>query len=163
MSELQHETAIIERIEAGIIEALQGVMPSAFYIAPFPDEPRKFDPARMDAAALVHYSGSRYASGVDGTPVQQRRELQYTIQLYLHSLRDHIGGYRAVENVRKALQNVPIEGSTPIRIVSDALASQSGGQWTWQVDVACTVTAVAAHIARAPIPRVPMQFQETGT
>jgi hypothetical protein len=158
------DTSIIERIEAAIIELLKKGLPSSFYIAPFPDDPRNFDSAKMKASALVHYSGSRFGLENNGNPVSQVRNLQFTIALYLHSLRDHVGGYRSIENARKALQNVPVEGATPFRMLSDALADQSNGQWTWQLDIACTVPAVALQTVRRPIPRAPLnQFQQTGT
>ena len=86
------DTTIIERIEAGIVVLLKDGMPSAFYIAEFPDNPEDFDSARMKAAALVHYSGSNYALGANRSPQSQGRDMSFSIQLYLHSLRDHTGG-----------------------------------------------------------------------
>ena len=158
------ETSIIERIEEGIVDLLKAGLPSAFYIASFPDDPRSFDSAKMEAAALVHFSGSQYGLDPNGRPTSQTRDLRFTIQLYLHSLRDHLGGYRAIELSRKALQNRPVAGSTPIRMISEDLADQTNGQWTWQLDVACTVPAVAQVVNRHPVPRSPLnKFQQTGS
>lgn len=163
-NERDFETSIIERIEEGIVDLLKAGLPSAFYIAPFPDNPKDFDSARMEAAALVHFSGSQYGLDQNGQPTSQPRDMKFTIQLYLHSLRGHVGGYRAIELSRKALQNRPVAGSTPIRMISDDLADQTNGQWTWQLDVACTVPAVAQVVNRHPIPRAPLnQSQQTGT
>ena len=157
------ETSIIERIEEGIIDLLKSGLSSAFYIAAFPDDPRNFDSAKMKAAALVHFAGSRYGLDGNGNPASQTRDLRFTIQLYLHNLRDHDGGYVTIEKTRKALQNRSVAGSTPIRMVSEDLADQTNGQWTWQLDIACTVPAVAQVVNRQPIPRSPInQFQQTG-
>ena len=158
------QISIIEKIESGIVALLKSGMGSAFYIMPFPDDPAKFDSAKMKAAALVHFSGSKYALLPNGRPASQARELRYTIQLYLHSLRDHTGGYAAIEATRKALQNVPVEGSTPIRMIGEQLADHGEGQWVWQVDAACTVPAIAAQVINNPVPLAPLnKFQETGT
>ena len=158
------QSTIIERIEAGIVKLLKTGMPSAFYIAPFPDDPKAFDSAKMKAAALVHYSGSAYSTDPNGQPVSQPREMKFTIQLYLHSLRDHQGGYGAIEAARKATQNISIEGATPFRMIADNLAEHAQGQWVWQLDLACAVPAVAVKTIREVRPRQPlMSFQETGS
>lgn len=152
---------LIERFETGIVDLLKEGLGSAFYIAPFPDNPKDFDLAKMKAASLVHYSGSKYSPAPNGQSSSQKRELQFSIHLYLHSLRDHTGGYQAVEDTRKALQNVSIEGATPFQMISDDLAERQAGQWVWEVKISCAMPAVAARMVQRT-PRPVMQFDKTG-
>lgn len=152
---------LIERFENGIVDLLKLGLGSAFYIAPFPDNPKDFDPAKMEAASLVHYSGSKYAASANGQPTSQMRELQFSIQLYLHALRDHRGGYQAIEATRKSLQNVSIEGATPFKMISDDLVERQSGKWVWEVKISCSMLAVAARLGRqahSPL----MTFENTG-
>ncbi|WP_310620889.1 Gp37 family protein [Flexibacterium corallicola] len=146
---------LIAKIEAALIERLKRQLTSAFYVASFPADPRQFDSARMKAAALVHFSGSRYRDGVELDGSSQLRELRYTIVLYLHDLHGGAGAYPILEKVRHALMNVSVEGATPIKMLSEQLTDAEKGQWEWQVDIACTVRSVAAH-HRLERPRRPL-------
>ena len=146
---------VIKKIEDGLIDELKRWLASEFYISEFPSDPSKFDPAMMKAAALVHYAGSNYATTTDMNHAQQRRDMRFTIVLYLSKHLAGSGGYETLEDIRKAIQNVPIAGSTPFKMVSDQLSDQSEDLWEWQIQVACIVPAVAAQL-QVPRPRIPL-------
>ncbi len=135
----------ITKIEHQLIEHIKRYAASSFYVQQFPANPHDFDPAKMNAAILVHYSGSQYGppNGMDAS--SQPRELRFTIVLYLHSLGDVSDAYDHLEDIRLALQNVPLEGGTPIKLISDQLTGQEAGQWEWQVEVATAIEAIANH------------------
>lgn len=139
------DTNIIRTIEDGLVEQLKRYLPSEFYISPFPAEIKTFDQAQRNAAALVHFAGSRYAATSEMSHARQTRELRYAVTLYLSGHFGGTQGYQVLEKVRLALQNYMVAGATPIRLISDQLADQQSDQWVWQVDIACSVPSVAGH------------------
>lgn len=152
----------IQSFEEKIIARLKLFLPSEFYIASFPANPKDFDQSRMRAAALVHYSGSRYADGNGLDRSSQMRELSYVIVLYLDDLNGGTAAYKHLDTLRKALQNALIEGATPLKMVSERLSDQDAGRWEWQIEVACSALSVAAE-QNAPRPRVPLnRYQQEG-
>lgn len=158
MTELLTKTDLLTTLEAGLVERLKLFLPSPYYIAPFPNKPEEFDMARMDAVCLVHYSGSRYSKPMD--QVRQVRELQFTLALYIYALRggvedERLSAYSTLETIRKAAQNVRLEGCKPFYLVSDQLVGQQAGRWDWQIDIACETAAIAAE-HNIPRPRYPL-------
>ncbi|WP_319530817.1 Gp37 family protein [uncultured Cohaesibacter sp.] len=158
MTDLIIKTDQLSKLEAGLVERLKTFLPSPYYIAPFPDKPEDFDMARMEAVCLVHYSGSRYSKPAD--QIRQVRELQFTLALYIYALRggaedERLHAYGAIETIRRAAQNVRLDGCKPFYLVSDQLVGQQAGRWDWQIDIACETTAIAAE-HNIPSPRYPL-------
>nr|WP_286190156.1 Gp37 family protein [Labrenzia sp. R4_2] len=135
-------------------------LPSVFYVAEFPAKPDTFDLSKIDAAALIHYSGSRYADGPGITYAAQTRELQFSILLYLSGEYGGTGAYTHLDTLRKVLQNADIEGAGPLKLSAEQLLDQSAGRWEWQITVTCAALSVAAE-QNPPHPRIPLnRFQE---
>lgn len=152
---------ILEQIEDGIVERLKRYLPSDFYVSSFPAKPDSFDVANSNGVALVHYSGSRYATVSDLDYAQQTREPKFTVVLRLSGQYGGRAGYPILEKVRTALQNgTPTRGVTPLKIAGDQLTDQRHDQWEWQFDVACTAVAIAHNVA-VPRPNIPLnRFQQ---
>nr|WP_321460395.1 Gp37 family protein [uncultured Cohaesibacter sp.] len=158
MTDLIIKTDLLTNLESGLVERLKAFLPSPYYIAPFPNEPEQFDMARMKAVCLVHYSGSRYSKPTD--QIRQVRELQFTLALYVYALRggaedERLAAYGTIELIRKAAQNVRLDGCKPFYLVSDQMVGQQAGRWDWQIDIACETVAVAAE-HNIPRPRYPL-------
>lgn len=141
--------SIIERIEGEMVRALAEAMPSAAYIAPFPDDAKDFDLARHELAALVHYAGSTFGAPQGlGEPGQQGRDARFAVLLYVRGLRGPAGSYAALESIRAAVQNRRFAGALPARLVAERLAEEAAGIWQWEVEVSVPLPAVAAHQIR---------------
>ncbi len=141
--------SIIADIEQQMVDALKDALPSAAYIAAFPDDAGDFDLARYELAALVHYAGSRFdAPRSLSEPGRQDRDLRFAVLLYVRGLRGPAGSYAALESIRQALQNRRFAGSLPARMVADRLAGEEAGIWQWEVEVSVPAPAVAAHQIR---------------
>jgi hypothetical protein len=145
----------IEKIQDQIVARLKDQVGSKFYIDAFPANTNDFDPAMMNAAILVNYAGSRYGDFAGSDASQQSREMRFTLVLYLQNLISASDAHPHLEAIRKAVQGVPLQGSTPIKMVSDQLADQQAGQWEWHIEIALTTNAVAAFTPYTP-PRVPL-------
>jgi hypothetical protein len=152
--------SLIQSIQDQILDRMKRVLPSAFYVEAFPAKPDQFDMSGMHAAALIHYAGSRYSDGPGLTYAQQNRELQFSILLYLSGKYGGTGAYEVLDTLRKALQNIGIEGAGPLKLGDERLSDQSAGRWEWQVSVSCSAISIAAE--QTPrIPRLPLnRYQE---
>ncbi|MCZ4273306.1 Gp37 family protein [Maritalea porphyrae] len=147
----------IEKIQDQIVARLKDQVGSKFYIDAFPANPSQFDPAMMDAAILVNYAGSRYGAFRETDTSQQMRDMRFLLVLHVQNLVKPSQAYEHLETIRKAVQSVPLEGSTPIKLVSEQLAGQDAGQWEWHIEIALTTNAVAAFTPYTP-PRVPLNI-----
>lgn len=150
----------IEKIQDQLVERLKDQIGSTFYIDAFPANTNQFDPAMLDAAILVNYAGARYADFTGTDASQQLREMRFILVLYLQNLQSPSEAFQHLEDIRCAIQAVPLEGSTPIKLISEQLAEQNAGQWEWQIEIALTTNAVAAYTPRT-LPRAPVnRFQQ---
>lgn len=145
MTETDQPAGVVGAIEARILALLAAGLGTSWRIEPFPAEPEAFDLASAAHIALVHYTGSRYdrPEGLGGGG-QVRRPV-FAVHLYLRDLRGEGGSYRAIEDVRLALEGapaVPGAGGVGLEITRDELVEQSGGVWHWLVEVRALVRAV---------------------
>lgn len=142
-------STILHKLEDQLIERLKTYLSSPFYVASFPDRPDLFDMANYEAVVLVSYGRSRYGKPANGAASQQR-EMHFTLQLFLNGLRgsdddDRFSSYVGLETIRKAVQNVRLDGCQPFYLVSEQLAGREGDRYEWQVEIACETLAVAAQ------------------
>jgi len=153
---------VIAEIEQQMVAALKDALPSAAYIAAFPDDAGDFDLARYDLAALVHFAGSRFdAQQSLSEPGQQGRDMRFAVLLYVRSLRSAGGSYETLEAIRQALQNRRFAGALPARMVAERLTGEEAGIWQWEVEVSVPAPAVAAHQIR-PRTGGPLTFSQQG-
>jgi hypothetical protein len=145
----------IEKIEEGIIDLLKcGGLNVDYRIEAFPADPDMFDLGETDRAALVQYSGSRYADP-EAFGAAQMRYPEFVIHLYLRSVGRPLRAPYEIDLIRMALQNHCIEGST-LRILKDGLADQVGPLWHYVIEVAgSAIPAAPLHQANGlrPIPQ----------
>ena len=136
---------VLTQIEDAIVARLKERLPGDTKVEPWPDSADAYDFANLTAAALVHYTGSRYTAPTSGRPASQAREAHFAVHLFTRNLRGHSGGYQALEAARLALQDNTFAGSTPATIVSDQLVDEREGQWQWLVEIAVTVPAIGSR------------------
>lgn len=137
-------TSPIEKIEEAIVAFLKaGGLSSKYLIAAFPDNPDAFDLGKAEKAALVQYTGSRYAAP-EATGSAQLRTPEFAIHLYLRSVGQPIRAPYEIERIRMALQDRSVEGAT-LYVTRDGLVDQTGPLWQYMIEIACT-----------PIPAVPL-------
>jgi len=154
--------SIIERMEEELLAALRDAMPSAAYIAAFPDDAGDFDMAGYDMAALVHYAGSTFDAPAGlSEPGRQGRDVRFAVLLYVRGLRGPAGSYQALQHIRQAVQNRRFCNALPARLVAERLAGEEAGIWQWEVEVSIPTPAVAAHQIR-PRTGGPLTFTQQG-
>ncbi len=136
----------IERIEDGIVRALEGGgLSSRYLIASFPDNPDEFDMSNVERAALVQYTGSRYEMpGSTGSGAQKRRA-EFAIHLYLRRVSVPVRAPHEIDQIRLAVQGRHVEG-TLLVVTRDGLVDQDGPLWRYVLEVICYLPAI-------PIPR----------
>ncbi len=148
MSEVTHTFAdtrksYISKVEDAIVAALKVGVEGSVKVDSFPAGPASYDFAGLDAAALVHYSGSNFAKRDGDVSPNQTRRMNYSIVLLTRSLRADAGAYRALEDIRLALQGKSFEGAGPVELVSDGLVREDQGQWRWEIVIGLSAPAVA--------------------
>lgn len=134
----------IEKIEDAIVGFLKaGGLSSKYLITAFPDNPDEFDLGKAEKAALVQYTGSRYAAP-EATGAAQLRSPEFAIHLFLRSVGQPIRAPYEIEQIRMAVQDQSVQGAT-LYVIKDGLVDQTGPLWRYMVEIACT-----------PIPAVPL-------
>lgn len=133
-----------EAIVEGIVAVLCAELPRDLKVEEMPDNPKTFDLGEHEAAALVHYRGSKYARARSNGLTAQDRDPALDIHLIVRGLSGHLGAYALIDLTRLALQGRTIAGLT-LDIVSDGLNVQSDSLWTYVVGVVGTMPAVGIH------------------
>lgn len=127
----------VEQIEDAIVGFLKaGGLSSKYLIAAFPDDPEEFDLGDAEKAALVQYTGSRYAAPETRGSAQMRAP-EFAIHLYLRVVGKPIRAPYEIDQIRLALQDQSVQGAT-LYVAKDGLVDQSGSLWRYMVEVACT-------------------------
>lgn len=135
--------SFLEKVEIAIVEALKSGVSGKVKVDAFPADVATYDFAGLDAAALVHYKGSNFQARESVASPNQNRRMNFSIVLLVRELRGASGSYRALEDIRLALQGNSFEGAGPAEIVSDALLSEVQGQWRWEIVIGLNAPAVA--------------------
>lgn len=134
---------VIEQIEDAIILRLKAALSGSVKVEPWPNEPVEYDFANLDAAALVHYVGSKYADRDGPARKDQRRTVEFAVVIYVRSLRGQGGAYDLVEDARLALQGSTFAGAGPALMLRDDMQAEAEGIWRWWVQIALPMPAVA--------------------
>lgn len=144
----------LEAIECALIERLKEGMPGYCKVEGFPADPDAYDFAGLDAACLVHYSGSQFAARKGPTTPNQTRRMNFATVVLARDLRGAKGAYGLLEAVRQLIQGEAFVGAGPAEIVRDELISETRGQWRWDITFGLTMPAVALDRQRpAPLMR----------
>ncbi len=138
---------LIAMLEEALIEELNRHIPVWVDIEPWPENTDTFDFANRKGALLIHYAGSRYANP-QGQSSNQKRAVSFALVLKTRSLKGEYGAYDVLEDIRQCLQGLSLEGSGPLRMVSDDLVSEAEGVWQWQIIIALPADAVARRHPR---------------
>lgn len=133
----------IEKIECALVEHLKENVAGSVKVDPFPADPGKYDFAGLDAAILVHYSGSRFSPREGPTNPNQTRRMNFALVVLVRALTGEHGSYRILEDVRQAVQGEVFAGAGPAEIESDTLIEESQGLWRWETIVGLNTPAVA--------------------
>lgn len=133
----------LEKVEDAILTALRDGVSGSVKVDSFPADIKAYDFAGLNAAALVHYKGSRFKGRTGQASPNQTRGMSFAIVLLIRALRGDGGAYHALEDIRLATQGVSFEGAGPAEIVSDALVTEIEGQWRWEIVIALAAPAVA--------------------
>lgn len=150
----------LERIETALIAALKEGVAGSVKVDNFPADIKSYDFAGLNAAALVHYKGSKYAGRKGPANPNQNRQLNFAIVLLVRSLRGAGGAYHALEDIRLATQGVAFEGAGPAEIISDGLVTEVEGQWRWEIVIGLGAPAVARN-RQSPAPLMRPVTDET--
>ena len=149
----------LEKIECALIERLKENMPGFCKVEGFPANPDGYDFAGLEAASLVHYSGSQFAGRKGEMTVNQMRRMNFSVVVLARDLRGAKGAYGLLEAVRQLIQGETFEGAGPAEIVRDELINENKGQWRWDVTFGLTMPAVAFDRQRpAPLMRPQSHF-----
>lgn len=141
----------IEKVETAILDRLTENMPGHCKVEAFPADPDDYDFAGLDAAVLIHYSGSRYAGRDGPVTANQTRRMNFSCVLLVRELRGTRGAYRLLEALRQLMQGESFAGAGPAEIVSDALVSEARGQWRWDITFGLNTPAIALD-RQKPVP-----------
>ena len=141
----------VEKIETAIVSFLKaGGLSSKYLIAAFPDNPDAFDLGKAEKAALVQYTGSRYAAP-EATGAAQLRAPEFAIHLFLRSVGQPIRAPYEIEQIRMAVQDRSVQGAT-LYVIKDGLVDQTGPLWRYVVEIACTPIPAAPLMRARPAP-----------
>jgi hypothetical protein len=133
----------LERVEDAIVSALKEGVDGSVKVENFPADVKAYDFAGLNAAALVHYKGSKFTAKDGPANPNQSRRMNFAIVLLTRALRGQGSAYHALEDIRLALQGFAFEGAGPAEIVSDGLIAEVEGQWRWEVVIGLNAPAVA--------------------
>lgn len=137
----------VELIQDGIVQLLKdGGLSSKYLIQAFPDDPDSFDMGSAEKAALVQYSGSRYAPPTGTGNAAQMRRPEFAIHVYLRSVGKPVRAPFEIEQVRLALQGQRIQG-TELFAMRDGLIDEHQSLWRYVVEISC------AAFPAVPLPR----------
>ena len=154
--------SFIENIENGMIEALKAGVSGSVKVEPFPADPDTYDFVNLDAAALVHYSGSNYKPMQGQAQTRQERRFKFAVVLLVRNLRGAGGSYDGLEDIRLAIQGNVFAGAGPAEIISDALEQEEAGVWRWRIVFGLDAPAIARPKARSnQIPSALMRPAQT--
>lgn len=134
----------VELIQDAIVLFLKDGLSSRYLIQAFPDSPDSFDMGSAQKAALVQYSGSRYAQPTGPGNGAQMRRPEFAIHIYLRSVGEPVRAPFEIDQVRLALQGQRIQG-VDLFVTRDGLIDEDQSLWRYLVEISCT-----------PFPAVPL-------
>lgn len=133
----------LEKIETDIIAELTPLVSGALKVEQMPTEPANYDLGSLKGAIVVHYKGSQFTALDSVSGASQGRRMNFAIVLLTRELRGHVGAYKALDDIRLALQGATFQGAGPCEMVSDGLVDENAGLWRWDIVIGLNAPAVA--------------------
>lgn len=155
---------MIDALIAEIVTRLAEKLPPVLLVKRFPNNPEQFDFQGFEAAALVHYGGSDYASGAPSSSLNRQVRIDIILLVRaLHGDDTHtIGLTDILDDVRLALQGETFAGARALMPQRDEFEEANSEVIRWRFSFTTILPAMNGMRRPSGILSIPRQEPGNG-